>query len=250
MSGAFAALGLLTRFPVSVGHAVPASATSWFPVVGGLIGCLAAGVYWLALGVLPSFLAATVAVLAGIAVTGAIHEDGLADTFDALGARGGRVEAMEVLKDPRLGSYGVVALIASVALRTGSIAVMDPGGALAMLVCAHALARALPVVVMASAPSSQEGLGAFYSASVTGRRAVMALVVGVIVALLGAGIWALVALPLAGMATILLLRPVMVRIGVVTGDVLGAVEQVCEIVILLLGAAVISQGWTEPAWWR
>lgn len=250
MNGLLGALGLLTRIPVPTHRATPSGAAAgWFPVVGAVVGGIVAGAYALGSEVLPPSVAAFVAVLAGVLATGGLHEDGLGDSFDALGARGDRDDAIRVLKDPRLGSYGTLALISSLVLRAGAIASMDAWSAAAMIVCAHAVARGIAVGTMALVPASSEGLGSTFSGTLTEGRAAIAVGVGVAIGSIAAGIWGPIAFAVAVFAVALALRPLLRRLGGISGDVLGAIEQTGEIVILLLGSAIVTQGWTEPAWW-
>ena len=115
-------------------------------------------------------VAAAVAVLFGVLLTGAFHEDGLADTADAV-AGGWTVERrLEILKDPRHGSYGVAALSGSIVLRIVAVASLGPAAAFAGLVAAHTLGRGAAVVTMGVAPVARaDGLGADYARAVGPR---------------------------------------------------------------------------------
>src|SRR5205823_10740767 len=117
----------------------------WFPVVGALLGLGAAGVYAGTRLVLPSLVAATLAVCVAVLLTGAFHEDGLADTADAIGGGWNREDALRILKDPTHGTYGVLAIALSVLLRVGAVAALDGWAALAVLPAAHALSRGAAV---------------------------------------------------------------------------------------------------------
>lgn len=247
------ALSLLTRIPAGaerwgerdLGRAVP-----WFPVVGALLGVALVGIYTGLRLVVPPVVAAGLAVAVGIGLTGAFHEDGLADTTDALGGRD-REEALRILKDPAHGTYGVLAIVLSVVLRVGALAALDGWTALAVLPAAHALSRgAAAVLLRAVGPAAGEGLGASYAAAATRSGVALGAGAALLVALASMGAWALPAAALAGLAAaavgVLALR----RFGGVTGDALGAAEQVGEIAVLAFGAAVVTGGWGSPAWWR
>ncbi len=165
--GFVGAAQFLTRVPIPT-RAAPdlAAAVVWFPVVGGLIGA-AVGAVAAGLGeVVPVPVAAAVAVLFGIAITGAFHEDGLADTADALAGGWTREQRLEILADPRHGSYGVAALCGSIVVRVVAVASLAPAAAFAGLVAAHALGRGSAVVTMGIAPLAKaDGLGAGYARS-------------------------------------------------------------------------------------
>src|SRR5439155_27188630 len=117
-----------TRVPAR-GDAPPERAVPWLPVVGALIGALCAAVYAATRSVLTPPVAATLAVGAGVLLTGALHEDGLADVADALGAGGGRQRVPEIMKDPLHGTYGVLAIVLGVVARIAAVAGLGPAAA-------------------------------------------------------------------------------------------------------------------------
>ena len=231
--------------PPDVARSVP-----WFPVVGGLLGVVGAGTYAAARLALPPFVAATLAVGVVVALTGALHEDGLADTADAFGGWS-REEALRILKDPAHGTYGVVALALSLLLRVGALATLDRWSALAVLPAAYALSRAAAMGLLGTLePAIEQGLGASYGSIVTGRRVAAAISVGLLLALTSLGLWALPASLLAALGAWIVGRLAIRKIGGITGDVLGAAQQVAEVLVLLLGAAAMTNGWPSLAWWR
>lgn len=245
------ATAVLTRLPVASRDAVmdegtsagegAVAAASWaFPAVGAGIGMIAALVMFAAaafgLGEAPAALLALVA--AGL-VTGALHEDGLADTADGFG--GGRTleEKLEIMRDSRQGTYGIIALILSIALRAVALSSI-PGpieGGLA-LIAAHAASRGFLAPAMYwLAPARDDGLGAMAGTPSRGT-ALVAVLIGVFVAIGMLG-------PLRGGAAIVIsgaavaVTAVLARrqVGGYTGDVLGTFQQVGEIVMLLVAAA-------------
>ena len=152
----------LTRLPLpsrAAGGRDPWGGLAWFPVVGLTVGLLAAVVRWAADPVGPLF-ATVAACAAGPLVTGAFHEDGLADTFDGLGPldRGRR---LEVMRDSRIGAFGTLALVFSVAARVAVLAPLGGGQACALLVAGHVLGRwsTLPLARWV-APARGDGLAA------------------------------------------------------------------------------------------
>ncbi len=253
MSGLRTALSLLTRIPVGTAawpEGALARAVPWFPIVGALVGAAVAALYAGSRLVWPAPLAAVVAVGLGIALTGAFHEDGLADTADALGARD-RDEALRILKDPTHGTYGVLAIVLSVALRVGALAALDGWAALALLPAAHALSRAgAGVLLWVVGPATGAGLAASYAVAVTPRGAAAGVGLALVVAVLSLGVWGLPAALVAGLGTAAVGALARRRLGGVTGDVLGAAQQVGEVAVLVLGAAAVGGGWGALAWWR
>jgi adenosylcobinamide-GDP ribazoletransferase len=238
-----AAAGLLTRLPVGAGTAGPGAiaAASWaFPLVGAGIGAVCALVFFVAEAVgLADAPAAVLALAAGIGLTGALHEDGLADTADGFGGGVGREAKLAIMRDSRHGTYGILALGLSLGLRAAALATI--GGPIAAglaLIAAHAASRgALPVLMRLMRPARTDGLGA--TAGRPGRFVALLAVVfgtGIALAMLGPGHGA-VSLVVAGIAVALAAWLARRQIGGYTGDVLGSFQQIGEIVMLLAAAA-------------
>jgi adenosylcobinamide-GDP ribazoletransferase len=241
------ATALLTRLPIGA-PAIPEdgaiAAASWaFPLVGAGIGALASVAFFIAetagLAELPSAL---LAVAAGVALTGAFHEDGLADTADGFGGGVGREAKLAIMRDSRHGTFGILALVLSVGLRASAVAAIgDPIHAGLALIAAHAVSRgALPSVMRLLPPARADGLGAAAgrpSLAVAIAAAAIGTAIGL--AMLGPRTGA-VAIVLAagavGLAAILARR----QIGGYTGDVLGFCQQIGEIVMLLVAAAAVK----------
>jgi adenosylcobinamide-GDP ribazoletransferase len=250
-----AALTFLTRLPLphhapaaepptladatQAGPARPTLAgAAWaFPLAGFVVGLVGAVVYAIALRLVPfPWPAAALAVAATLLVTGALHEDGLADTADGFGGGAGREHKLDIMRDARIGSYGVCALTLSILLRAGALASLtETGLAAAALIAAHAGGRAAMAVTMFFvAPARSDGLS-FAAGQPSGAAAALAAAIGFVIVLfcLGAA-HTLVALIALIIAVAIIARLSVQQIGGQTGDVLGAVEQVSEIVILLV----------------
>jgi adenosylcobinamide-GDP ribazoletransferase len=242
------ALAFLTRLPAPFGTPPtdralgPALRTA--PLAGIVVGLIGAAVFWLAGAVgLPPALAALLAVGATIGATGALHEDGLADVADGFGGAFARARKLAIMRDSRTGAFGVLALILSVGLRAGALAVIAaPVPALAALVAAHALSRAaLPGIMAGLSPARADGL-ASDAGRPSGQDALAAAVLGLVVAILAAGFRdGLVAVAVAGLAAVLMAALARHQIGGYTGDVLGAAQQVGEAAVLLAAAALAAQ---------
>jgi adenosylcobinamide-GDP ribazoletransferase len=236
----------LTRIPVG-GFPFRAEeaawASAWFPTVGAGVGILLAGVWRLA-ALLDPLPAACFTLTVGLLVTGALHEDGLADTADALGGATDREGVLRILKDSRIGAYGAVALVASFALRAALLASMPGRGALALVVsqCGSRLPAvwllALLPYITPQAESRSRAI-----ARATGAQAALAtssllLLLGVLT-MRGALSWSravgvfAVAGAVVGGCGAFYRR----RLGGVTGDLLGASQQVAEIGMLAVLAA-------------
>jgi len=253
MRNLLGALSLLTRVPVPRGPGAPpglAASVPWFPVVGALVGLAVAGAY-AALGlVLPALPAAAIAVSLGSLVTGAFHEDGLADTADALGGSWSREEALQIMRDPHLGTFGVLALVWSTVVRVACLATLGPQSGVAALVGAHALSRGAAVGVMGSlAPATADGMAAAHVSAVTRAQVLGGLTAGLVAGAVALGPWLLLAGPAAALGAAGVGWFSRRRIGGVTGDVLGAAQQVAEVLVLIVAAAVAASG-ASLAWWR
>ncbi len=238
-------IGMLfsTRFPLphaaAIGGADIARASWALPVIGVLIGALGAFVYWIAVDFnLPPLVGAALAIAATLAVTGCLHEDGLADTFDGFGGNT-RERKLEIMRDSRIGTYGACALALSLLLRVAALASLaGPGQVALALIAAHAGARAvLPLFLYWVPPARPDGLSAD-----AGRPARSSVVVAGVLGLLVL-VWSLgaagsaVALVLV-LAVLGVLRRLCLRqIGGQTGDTAGALEQISEVAILLTAAA-------------
>lgn len=233
MRGPRVAVSLLTRIPVRVvagdrlGTSVP-----FFPVVGALVGSVIGLVLMAGMTMWPPMVAAGVATGVGLLLTGAFHEDGLADTFDSVGAD--RERALQIMKDSRLGTYGSAALIVSIVIRVGSLAALG-ASPIPALVAVNALSRGVAAAAMGFAPpATVEGLGAAYLEGLGRFRPLVALAGGVAIALGFLGwdhAWPVVMVSVSAGAVMVIWS--IRRLGGITGDVLGATQQVAELSALL-----------------
>jgi adenosylcobinamide-GDP ribazoletransferase len=235
-------------------HAPPdlRTASALAPFAGLIIGLPGAAVLAFAasLGV-PALMAAGLAVAASALVTGAMHEDGLADSFDGLGAGGAPERRLSIMRDSRLGTYGVTALVLALLLRAtglaGVLAASGPFGAALMLLAAASLSRSIMLMPMTLLPAAR----ADGSASVVGRPTsagfvwAMAWGCGIAGALtasaglvgLQAAVGVGLALALAAAMTFWALRAIQGH----TGDIAGACQQLAEIGFYL-GMLVVLNG--------
>jgi adenosylcobinamide-GDP ribazoletransferase len=240
---AVAAACFLTRLPLagfaSAETGLLARSMRAFPVVGILVALVGWAAFAIAVALgLPATIAALLAVAATVLVTGALHEDGLADTADGLGGGADRARKLAIMRDSRTGAYGVLALVLSIALRAAALSVLTTPRVGAALVAAHVVSRAaLPVVMRGLAPARDDGLGA--SAGQPDDSAVgWCLAIGIVVALLCLGfVPGLVGFVIAAIAIAAFAALARRQIGGYTGDVLGAAQQIGEIVMLLTAAA-------------
>ena len=240
-------LAFLTRLPLAAqapANGADLARASWtFPVIGAGIGAAAALVYWIAHGLgLGPFISAALAVGATLLITGCLHEDGLADTADGFGGGATAERKLEIMRDSRIGTYGVLALILSLLLRIGAVASLaDPALAALALIAAQAGARATLPSFMRRVPRARaDGLSA--GAGIPPQESsLIAVAIGLVAMWFCLGLGTtLIAFVLLALALGLMAALAVNQIGGQTGDVLGAVEQVSEILILLVAAARLS----------
>lgn len=236
-----AALVFMTRLPVP---ALPASAFersgvgTWaYPIAGLILGLLAAVIWglagWLGLS-LPLQAGLTLAALA--LMTGGLHEDGLADTADGLWGGHDVARRLEIMKDSRIGSYGVLALIFVVLLRWVGL---SEAGILA-LIAAAAMSRAILPVMMHFGPFARPDGLAKSVGQPPARSAAIAVGIGLVCAWICIGFVGMLVSALVVFAVGEILHKLAKRkIGGVTGDILGAAQQLTEVAALLVFSALI-----------
>ena len=243
MTGFRTALAFLTRLPGGTHPEDQAGLTrsvGWFPAVGIAIGAIGAAVYVGASELVNPLTAAVLAFIVTALATGGFHEDGLADSVDAL-AGGWTVERrLEILKDSRHGTFGVLSLVLISLLKVSALAPLSGWDAALTLVCAHSLGRAGAVGLMALAPTArQDGLGADYTRTLSPGIALFGVVVGVATAVVAFGAWAPVPVAAVAAGSALVGLWAWRKIGGVSGDLLGAAEQVGEAAVLIAGSALL-----------
>ncbi|HHH89434.1 MAG TPA: adenosylcobinamide-GDP ribazoletransferase [Aliiroseovarius sp.] len=242
----WSALALLTRLPVPEGQFDPdrpVAAAAWcWPLVGALIGLVSGlvGLISLWLG-LSAGLAAGLTLASSIGLTGALHEDGLADTFDGLWGGQDRARRLEIMHDSRIGTYGVLALVLSVGLRWSAlVTLIGAGHLLAAAVTSAALSRVPMALIMARLPNARTS-GVSVGAGRPGSRGLwlaLGLALGLGAVLVG---FCVVKAALWAAAPVLVLAAVArARIGGQTGDILGASQQLAEIAALAALAACVG----------
>lgn len=228
---------ILTRLPVGrIADTPPPLAKSvWaFPLVGAVVGLAMAIVFMLALTIgLPVLAAAFMALGMSVLTTGGLHEDGLADMADGFGGGATTARKLEIMRDSRIGSYGVIALI--IVLGASASAIASGLSALAFVAIGAASRATMLLPMILLNPARDDGLG--HGATVTlGPPVYVALALtGVALAAAGALIAGYVMLLIAVIIAILARR----QIGGQTGDVLGATQKLTECAGLLTAAATI-----------
>jgi adenosylcobinamide-GDP ribazoletransferase len=234
-TGATLALAFLTILPVRPrGNAATiGAAAAWFPAVGALVGLVAGGAWVAAEPTLGAAVAGVVAVIVIVVLTGALHQDGLADCADGLGVRGDRAHRLAVMRDPSIGAFGTIALITWALLFATALGALPPGHAIPTLVLAAALGRWGAVLHGTfAAPARREGLGASFRVGPAAAVVATVSVTGAAVALDPAS--GLAALAAGGLATLATTAWARRAIGGRTGDTLGATVAIVELTACLI----------------
>lgn len=237
------ALVLLARLPVprkAQDHRRASQAVWAYPVAGAIIGLIAGVLLWL-LGVigLPPGPAAAIALGAMAVMTGALHEDGLADCADGLGGGKSREDCLEIMRDSRIGAYGVVALGISLVARWSALALLAMSAPIVGLIVAACVSRMPMVLVMAGMrPARMDGLAASVGRP-DALQAAMAFSLALLVALIFTGFWGFVIVLAALAAALPLIFWASRLIDGYSGDVLGGIEQSAEILTLALLATIL-----------
>lgn len=250
------ALAYFTRVPIPawVGWSPDhlARASRYFPLVGLGVGIANAVVLWLAVQAFPAVVAVLLSMGFSLMLTGAFHEDGLADTADGLGGGYTPERVLEIMKDSRIGTFGSAALLLSLALKAALLTALTEHAtqmAMIALCLAHTASRWLPVELMRWLPYVSDAVHARAKPVAEGITAVDASVARLTA--LAVGVWVLwtgvqpVSVLLLGLAGLLALAVVIrgylrQRIGGYTGDTLGAAQQLAELLLYLVWVASVS----------
>lgn len=210
------------------------AATVYFPIVGALVGGIGASVFWLASMLWPTVVALVLSLAVMVVVTGALHEDGLADAADGFGGGATPERVFEIMKDPRIGSYGAVALILATIIKLAALASLSRIDIVIALITGHTLARWSSVALLYRYPYVGTK-GVAFAGGVTTLRLIIAT--GITLAICAVSLrWRTIFPILVTVAAGMYFKK---RLGGVTGDCLGAANQLVEITTYLALAASI-----------
>lgn len=248
------ALQFFTRIPVTgrlaqwVGYspAMLRASAAHFPAVGWVVGAIGALALAGALALWPPLVAAVLCTVVTVLVTGAFHEDGLADVVDGLGGASTRERALEIMKDSRIGAFGAIAVVLALGLKFALLAALAGQGAFvacAALLAAHVLSRLAPLAVMRASPyvGGEGGKSKPMADAVSGASVAVAvgwsLPAAALLVVVGGVVNGVAALIAAAGVAVFMVRLLRRRLGGFTGDGLGATQQLSELAIYLALAA-------------
>jgi adenosylcobinamide-GDP ribazoletransferase len=224
-------------------------ASRYFPLVGIVVGAIAAAVYAAAALLFPTPVAAVLSTIASIYATGAFHEDGFADTCDGLGGGMTRERVLEIMKDSRVGAYGAIGIVCMLAAKCTALAMLPPACAIGALRLAHPLSRLAATSLIwrmeyARAEGKAKPLAERMTTAEFGIASTTVAIAAIILFACGAlDLRAILAALLAcAVATWWLAHKFARRIGGYTGDCLGAVQQLAEAGVYLAVLATLGHG--------
>jgi adenosylcobinamide-GDP ribazoletransferase len=234
-----AAIQYFTRLPMPswVGHSAAhlQGTARYFSLVGVLVGSIGALALWAASFVFPAPLPAILSTAITIFLTGAFHEDGLADTFDGLGGGATRERALEIMKDSRIGTFGMVALVLTLAIKIAALNALPIAITVFGLIAGHAFSRACAVSLLFVSKyvgSAEHSRARPVAQQMNGGEFLIAAVIGT-APLYWCGMPAIAGAASALLVLFVLARWLIRRLGGFTGDTLGAAQQLTEIAFYL-----------------
>lgn len=233
------AIQYFTRVPMPswVGHSAEhlSGTARYFTAVGLLVGGVGALVLWATSLILPGPLPVILSTAATVFLTGAFHEDGLADTFDGLGGGATRERALEIMKDSRIGTFGVAALVLTLLIKVAALSELPVRFAIVVLIAGHAFSRACAITLLfvGSHVGNPELSRARAVAQPMGASELAVAVIVGVAPLYWVGLHAAAGFVSALIVLYVLARWFLRRLGGFTGDTLGAAQQLTEITFYL-----------------
>lgn len=216
------------------------NAAAFFPVAGLIIAIPIALIWYVASLWLPASIAAGLAIASALLITGGLHEDGLADCADGLGATLKRERALQIMRDSNIGTYGTLALIISIGLRWAALSSLAPmAGVLAIIISFTVARSAMTIAMKFSNYAREDGLGK-QAEDISQSSFVIGLGAAFSIAAILGWHWGIISFALAILVAWLFLKRLEHRLGGYTGDGLGAMEQLAEITILITLAGAWS----------
>lgn len=211
-------------------------ATKYFPLIGGIIGLFTAFVFWGANKFFPVDISVLLSMASGIILTGAFHEDGFADVCDGFGGGYSKEQRLKIMKDSRIGTYGTVGLVLILAVKFFTLRYFNPKIIVPLLILAHSLSRLMPVIVIYFSKYSRDD--ATSKIKPIGKKIktggfILAIVFGLLPFPFINYAEGLFIVPVLVIYTILMMKYFEKRVGGYTGDCLGSIQQVSEIIIYL-----------------
>lgn len=247
MKSLILAIQFLTRIPININIETKedsfADSVLWFPLVGLIIGAFDALIYFLSAKVLDGMLPIVCAVLANVCITGALHVDGLADTCDGIFSARKKEKMLEIMKDSRIGSNGTLAVVFDILIRIAILISISSNMIIWLIFAAPIASRALiPLLMKLSVYARAEGgMGGLFLGKQSWSRTLIAFASGMLMVWLFLNFVGLASFAGAMLAIILYRSYIYSKIQGMTGDTLGAGNELAEIVFLLTAVIIWRQ---------
>ncbi len=237
------AIQFLTRIPLNIAIETEedsfAKSVLWFPAAGILIGAFCAAVYWLASQLLEGIFPVVCAVLANVCITGGLHVDGLADTCDGIFSARKRERMLEIMKDSRIGTNGTLAVVFDILMRIGILTAIPTDKLLWVLLAAPVASRALlPLIMKLSVYARAEGMGGLFLGKQRWGRTLTAFLTGIVISGIILKLAGLVSFAAALGTALLFKQYIYGKLQGMTGDTIGATNEIAEMVFLLAAACL------------
>lgn len=247
MKSLILAIQFLTRVPININIETKensfADSVLWFPAVGMIVGTFNALIYLLSAKVLDGMLPIVCAVLANVCITGALHVDGLADTCDGIFSARKKERMLEIMKDSRIGSNGTLAVVFDILIRVAILLSISSDKVIWLIFAAPIASRALmPLLMKLSVYARAEGgMGGLFLGKQSWSRTLAAFVVGMFIVWLSLNSAGLASFAVAMLTIILYRSYIYSKIQGMTGDTIGAANEIAEIVFLLTAVIIWRQ---------
>ena len=240
----FVAQTFMTRLPSPVklqwSDSELAQSTPWFALVGIVVGLIAALGWWIGYTGWSATLAAVFAVTASVLATGAVHEDGLADSADGIGGAFELEKKLTIMRDSRIGTYGSVALILVIVAKVSAISLLNPTTAMSTIIGAHMLGRWTSVpLIKYNRYVREQGTGKPFASAVTLQHVVISSIFVLLCSLVCFAGKTLLVIPLVLAGLWCAQWYVRRKLGGITGDVLGAINSLTELLVYLIMSSTI-----------
>lgn len=241
-------LQFLTRIPINAELKATeedfAKGVVYFPIVGLIIGGFQLLVLYAASRLLGGLFPVVCCLLAGTAITGGFHVDGLADTCDGIFSSRTRDRMLEIMKDSRIGSNGTISIIFDYMFRLALLSMLSGKAVYLTVLLSPVAAKTLVVLLMKTSvyARSGPGLGALYLEKQTMGRTLSAVVIGLLIITGLMGLWGMAALVICAGICFLYRSFIYSKLQGMTGDTLGAANELLEVCFILTVAIMAGRG--------
>jgi adenosylcobinamide-GDP ribazoletransferase len=232
-------LQFMTRIPININLEVKredfGKSVVYFPLVGFIVGLFDLLVFYISSRLFPPMISSVFVVLSHIVITGGLHLDGLGDTVDGIYSGRDKERILEIMKDSRTGTFGVLALIIILLFRFAILVSLRGESLYRAVVIAPIIARTLMSLLMYKRPYAREkqGLGDLFIGQITRKTLIITLILGTIFTIIMGSYRGIIAMVVAVIFVLGFRSYVEKRIGGITGDILGASVEISEIIVLL-----------------